>query len=126
MWEEGKCVEYFVYKTLSKGQLGRPRHKWKYYVKSDMKERVCVNVWINRFGSIRTRIFSCEQSDEPSGFCSPAYPLVTSSQGGLHCMELVSSKKQTKKENGRRKLIAAHMCILNRYLPFCRSPGIVL
>jgi hypothetical protein len=88
-----------------------------------MKERVCVNVWINRFGLIRTRVCSCEHSDEPSGFFSLTYWLVTSSQGGLRCMELISSKT---KKNQRRELVTAHMCILNRYLPFCRSPEIVL
>jgi len=66
-------------------------------------------------------------SDEPSGFCSLTYWLVTSSQGGLRCMELIISKKKKKrKENQRRELVTAHMCILNRYLPFCRSPEIVL
>jgi len=42
-------------------------------------------------------------------------------------MELIISKKKKKrKENQRRELVTAHMCILNRYLPFCRSPEIVL
>ena len=70
-----------------------------------------MNVWINRFGSIRTRVCSCEHGDKPSGFCSVAYWLVTSSQGGLHCMEFISSKKTTKKENERRKLVTAHKCV---------------
>jgi hypothetical protein len=91
-----------------------------------MKERVCMNVWINRFGSVRTRVCSCEHSYEPSGFCSLAYWLVMSSHVGLHCMELISSKEKTKQEHERRKLVTSHMCIRNRYLPFCRSPDIVL
>lgn len=91
-----------------------------------MKESVYVNVWINRFGSIRTRVCSCKHSDEPSGFFSVTNWLVTSFQGGIHCTEFISSKKTAKKENERRKLVTAHMCILNRYLPFCLSPDIVL
>jgi hypothetical protein len=91
-----------------------------------MKECVCVNVWINRFGLIRTRVHFCEHTDEPSGFCSVANWLVTSSHGGLHYMKFISIKKTAKKENERRKLVTAHMCIPNRFLPYCRSPDIVL
>jgi hypothetical protein len=69
---EGKCVEYFIYKTLIKGH-GKRRHRWKYNVKIDLKETVCecvdISVWLNK----NPNLLSCEHSDEPLGFCSLAF-----------------------------------------------------